>query len=48
MRHDDPPELAITPWQDLIARDAAIHENLKAEARTISDIVLTEVSTACL
>ncbi|GJE92204.1 ATP-sulfurylase [Phanerochaete sordida] len=28
--------------KDLIARDAAIHENLKAEARTISDIILTE------
>lgn len=30
--------------QDLIARDEHIHEILKAEARTLPDIVLTEVS----
>lgn len=31
--------------QDLVARDEHLHDNLKAEARTLADIVLTEVSS---
>ena len=31
------------PFQDLVARDAPIRDQLKAEAKLLSDIVLTEV-----